>query len=181
MATGQVILMLAEQGALFSDGSINYIKLDGQSVSRSDHEVLSAVWPSGSYGGGNDTEPMHMPDTDGMYLRGYAFNSDNDPEKTGRTALSGALPVGNAVGSFQAAQSTAHFHVSGSQNVAGPRQQQGGGGEPAGPRQQQNFSQNNAVVRFTQQTDGRYMEVSTDEDEVFDVDHVVCYYYVCDA
>jgi hypothetical protein len=43
MATGQVILMLAEQGAVFSDGSIEYIKLNGQSVSRADHEVLSAV------------------------------------------------------------------------------------------------------------------------------------------
>jgi|TARA_R100001460_G_scaffold19953_1_gene41402 hypothetical protein len=181
MATGQVIMMLADQGAQFSDGSINYVKLNGQSVSRTEHEVLSAIWPSGAYGGGNDTEPMHMPDTDGMYLRGYAFNSTNDPEKATRTALSGALPVGNQVGSFQSAQITAHFHVSGSQNVPGPRQQQGGGGEPAGQREQQNFSQNNAVVRFAQEADGRYMEVSTSEDEVFDVDHTICYFYVCDA
>ena len=181
MAVGQVILMFADQGAEFTAGSITCLKLNGQEVSRSDHETLSVVWPSGSYGGGNDTEPMHMPDTDGMYLRGYAFNSENDPEADTRYAVSGFLPSGNKVGSFQAAQITAHFHVSGSQNVAGPRQQQHGGGEPSGPRQQQNFTQNNAVVRFTQATDGRFMEVSTDEDEVFDVDHTVCYFYVCDS
>ena len=61
MAVGQVILMFADQGAEFSAGSITCLKLNGQEASRTDHPTLSVVWPSGSYGGGNDTEPMHMP------------------------------------------------------------------------------------------------------------------------
>jgi len=181
MATGQIVLLLSDQGESFSAGTVKLYQLNGQSVSRVDSPNLSNIWPSGLYGAGDETTPMHMPNTDGLYLRGFAFNSDNDPEKATRFALSGIAPSGNQIGSYQGAQVLPHIHVSGSQFVPGPRQQQHGGGEPAGPRENQTFTQTNAVVRFTSETNGRFMEVSTEDTDIFDVDHTKVFYYICDS
>ena len=129
---GRIIFSTVHRGTLFTSSNTTYVLLDGQSISRDDYPSLSAVWPSGQFGGGDVTEAMHLPDIDGLNLRGTDFGRGLDPDASSRTAISGHSPTGDRCGSLQAAGLKTHAHISGSQNVPHPNNRVGGGGE--GPR-----------------------------------------------
>ncbi len=126
---GRVIFSCVHRGDVFVNNNVTYLLLNGQSASRTTYTEISSVWPSGAYGGGDITTDMHFPDVDGLCLRGADFESNNDPDKSTRTALSGFLPVGDEIGSFQANTIKSHSHVSGTQNLPHPDPRCGGGGE----------------------------------------------------
>lgn len=127
MTAGRILTFFTHQGESFERNGINYALLNGQAVSRAVFDELSTVWPANIYGGGTTSDPIHLPDTQSLYLRGANLGSTDDPEGATRVALSGVGPTGNEVGSFQENALLAHVHSSGTVTAQLLRQQQGGG------------------------------------------------------
>lgn len=129
MATGRIIQLMANMGDTYVAGGVRYALLNGQELDRGVFVNLSSLWPAGVYGGGTVSDPIHLPDTDQLYLRGANLGSNNDPDGGLRTALSGVGPTGNNVGSFQLNGLGAHVHASGTQFTQTINTLNGGGGE----------------------------------------------------
>jgi hypothetical protein len=169
---GQIILSAVHRGTGFSFQQRTYTLLNGQAISRSTFPDLSDVWPSGAYGGGGTTTPMHMPDTAGLYLRGADFNRSADPGSASRTALSGILPTGSNVGSFQSAALKSHAHVSGTQTGVG------GSMMDNGSESTNRFasSADQLGTGFTLPTSSRPVRLAASPE--FDVDHTLVFMYI---
>lgn len=172
---GQIILSAVHRGTQFSFQQRTYTLLNGQAISRSSFADLSAVWPSGAYGGGSTSTPMHMPDTTGLYLRGADFGRSADPGSASRTALSGSLPTGSNVGSFQAAALKSHAHVSGTQTGVGASMMDNGS-ESANRFAS---SANTSGTGITLPTSSRPVRLAASPE--FDVDHTLVYMYIVTA
>lgn len=173
MTVGRIVCSLYHMGTLTTINGRSYALLNGQSVSRSTYTGLSDVWPSGAYR--STTSSMHLPDTNGLYLRGADFGSSNDPDVALRVALSGVLPSGTAVGSYQTANAKSHAHASGTQSATA-NQIYGGGGENA-TNSTGLVSTTDAIVSGTSASIGRPIEFNKANVE-FDVDNHVVYYYI---
>lgn len=170
---GQILLSAVHRGTLFSYAGKTFVLLNGQAISRTTYPTLSTVWPSGAYGGGHTTTPMHMPNTAGLYLRGADFARGADPGSNSRTTLSGILPTASGVGSFQATALKSHSHVSGTQN--GPYNScMEGGGEGAERNITSSSQLGNGVVILS-----NTRPVTTNSSTDFDVDHTRVYMYIC--
>jgi hypothetical protein len=68
-----------------------------------------------------------MPDLTDIELRAWSPEGAFDPDVNSRTALSGVLPVGSGIGSFQDAEMSKHAHVDQQSNITIA----GGGGQLA--------------------------------------------------
>ena len=156
-------------------GGATFVLLNGQAISRTSYPALSAVWPSGAYGGGDTTTPMHMPNTAGLYLRGADFLRNADPGSNSRTTLSGSLPTASGVGSFQATALISHSHASGTQSTSSSPMM-GNGGESA-TRAISTVAQLGSGIVLPSSTRPVMTSASTD----FDVDHTLVYMYICTA
>jgi len=179
MAAGRILTFFTHQGETFERNGVSYALLNGQSVSRAVFDELSTVWPAAVYGGGTTSDPIHLPDTQSLYLRGANLGSTDDPDGTTRVALSGVGPIGNEVGSFQENALIAHVHSSG-QVIAQQRRQQQGGGQP-------DFRNRGgyvgvAGIGYTLGTDvaslNRPFFIASGTPSEFEVDHHKVYFYI---
>ena len=122
---GQIVVMPTHRGTSFTSNGVTYALCNGQSFARNAYASLSLVWPSGAYGSTNTT--ITLPNfAGGFYFRGADLSRGVDPGVTSRTSLSGVLPSGSSVGSFQAASLESHSHPSGYQNLVGNTATPGG-------------------------------------------------------
>jgi len=113
MTAGRIVILMGHQGDAYVRNGLNYALLNGQSVSRNTFDELSTIWPADVYGGGSTSDPIHLPDTQGLYLRGANLGATVDPDGATRIALSGVGPTGDNVGSYQENALISHVHVSG--------------------------------------------------------------------
>jgi len=175
---GRIIFSLTHKGDVFEASGATYILLNGQEVDRTTYDQLSDVWASGCYGAGDVDSPMHMPDTNGLCLRGADFLSGNDVFVSTRTALSGVIPFGSGIGSYQVNQIKGHSHVSGSMEQTHPDCIMGGGGE--GPGQASSTSSSTTVSTIEGLNKNRPIHFNKSSVQ-FDVDHTKVYYYIAAA
>jgi hypothetical protein len=119
---------------------------------------------------------MHLPDTNGLYLRGANFGATNDPDALLRVALSGVAPSGLAVGSYQTANVKSHAHASGTQSTPNGGGY-GGGNEGGAMRTVNSVSTTTADIVATSASNGRPIEFNKAGVE-FDVDNTVVYFYI---
>lgn len=177
---GRIILSATHRGTIFTQGGATYALLNGQAISRSTYPSLSAVWPSGMYGGGDTTAAtLNLPDTNNLYLRGSDYTRGADPNSSTRVALSGFAPSGVAIGSYQTGGTKAHVHISGTQapdggTLCGP------GGEGGGSASLNGATSTQADVFLDSRTAGRPMQGNTANID-YDVDHTKCYFYIAVA
>jgi len=75
-----------------------YLPCDGSLVNNDTYPLLYAA--IGTSWGGTATQ-FNLPDCRGMFLRGMANGSGNDPDRASRTASNSGGNTGDAVGSFQ--------------------------------------------------------------------------------
>lgn len=110
MTVGFLKIFPVHRGNVFvaSDG-ITYLLCDGSSYARSSYPSLSPIWPSGAYN--SDDTNIHMPDLTDIEIRCWSSEGAFDPDVNSRIALSGVLPVGSGIGSFQDAEMITHAHV----------------------------------------------------------------------
>jgi len=89
-----------------------WLKCDGSSVLRSDYVDLFGV--IGTLWGSADSTHFNVPDTEGMFLRGWTDDNANaatrDPDRASRLAFTGGSS-GNRVGSWQDHQVESHTHT----------------------------------------------------------------------
>ncbi len=88
-----------------------YLLCNGASVDKNAYPELYAV--IGNAWGGN-TANFNLPDCRGMFLRGVASGSGNDPDRASRTASATGGNTGDNVGSKQTSQFGSHNHTTGS-------------------------------------------------------------------
>lgn len=124
MSVGFLKIFPVHRGDVFiaSDG-ISYLLCNGKSYARSSYPSLSPIWPSGAYG--SDDTNIHLPDLTDIELRAWSSEGAFDPDVNSRIALSGVLPVGSGIGSFQDAEMSKHAHVDQQVNITIA----GGGGQ----------------------------------------------------
>lgn len=99
-----------------SDGQTpgGWLLCDGQGLKSADYPTLYAAigtaWGNGSAncpGGGCN---FNAPDLRGVFIRGRAGTSGQDPDKDARTAINTGGSTGNTVGSYQADENKSHAH-----------------------------------------------------------------------
>lgn len=177
---GYIVPSLVHQGVIFTSAQgVTYALLNGQSISRAAYPGLSSVWPSGVYGGGDTSSPMHLPNLNNLYLRGNDFGRNADPNVTSRSALSGVAPSGAQIGSYQIGGTKSHSHASGTQNVTNPAFQKLGGGNERARNEEIGATTTEATIYFGPQSSGtgRPVELNTANID-FDVDHHKVYFYI---
>lgn len=81
---------------------------DGTSYLQSAYPALFAA--IGTAYGSADSSHFNVPDLRGMFIRGVAGASANDPDSASRTALNAGGNTGNNVGSYQISQFETHTH-----------------------------------------------------------------------
>ncbi len=74
-----------------------------------------------AWGYGDNSHTFNLPDLRGMFLRGVALESNNDPDKTSRQALQTGGNTGNDVGSKQIDTFKSHSHTASSSCSIGGR------------------------------------------------------------
>ena len=91
-----------------------WLKCEGTPIRRDIYAALfSAVGTA--WGSGDGTTTFHLPDLQGLFLRGHDGGVGRDPDRSSRIALNSGGAVGDNVGSFQASSLLAHTHsISGS-------------------------------------------------------------------
>jgi len=82
---------------------------DGTSYLRTDYPALfNAI---GTRWGTADGTHFNVPNFKGVFLRGHANGSTNDPDRASRTTSATGGASGDAVGSFQTHQYASHSHT----------------------------------------------------------------------
>lgn len=168
---GQIIYSLVHRGDVFTENGRTWALLNGQALSRTTYPDLSNVWPSGSFGGGDVTTPMHLPNTKNLYLRGVDLGRLSDSQAASRTALSGFRPVGDTPGSYQAAALKTHAHVSGTA-IGVLFSAMEGGGEST-----YNYPAASATTTFQTKLADTTRPISITAGD-FDVDHTKVFMYI---
>lgn len=168
MAAGFLKIFPVHRGNAFtgSDG-INYILLNGLSYARTAYPDLSLLWPSGAYG--SDDTNMHMPDLTDLELRAWSSAGYFDPGVEARTALSGTLPVGSGMGSFQDAEMQVHTHLD---------SQAGAGGRSTGNNPNRNAAINSSSVDSTGITIEGSGSVGAADSNALKLAHTKVYFYI---
>ena len=167
MTVGFLKIFPVHRGAVFTatDG-ITYLLCDGSSYARTSYPSLSPIWPSGAYG--SDDTNIHMPDLTDIELRCWSAEGAFDPEVNSRTALSGVLPVGSGIGSFQDAEMSLHAHVDRQSN----RTIAGGGGQLSNQTiTQQDVDTVNTAIQGTG-------NVGSADSNALKVHHTKVFYYI---
>lgn len=115
-----------------------WLECDGSDVSRTTYAELYAAIGT-TYGVGNGTTTFNIPDYRGVFLRGHANGSANDPDRATRTNR-GDGTTGDAVGTAQADATRAHSHTV---SVSGTTSTDGAHAHSVAEAQGSTFVQNN--------------------------------------
>lgn len=86
----------------------SWLECNGQEVGRAQYAALFEVI-STRFGAGNGSTTFRVPDLRGMFVRGWAHGSENDPDRNRRVGSAGGAS-GDHVGSSQADQFQGHKH-----------------------------------------------------------------------
>jgi len=106
-----------------------WLLCDGRLVSRATYPALLAAIGI-AHGMGDGVTTFALPDYRGQFLRGVSGASNVDPDAANRTPQAPGGNVGNAVGTAQKQQMTAHFHTVGVAGGDSTTMVPGGGGAP---------------------------------------------------
>ena len=179
MTAGRIVIHMAHQGESYTRNLIPYALMNGQAISRATFSNLSERWPANMYGGGTTSDPIHLPDTQGLYLRGANLGATTDPDGASRTALSGVGPTGNNCGSFQENALIAHTHASGTVNT---NLQPGFNSGSEGTRRGGGFSNREGTDWTKGPAVGNrpFFLQAAGIDGDFEVDHTKVYFYIED-
>lgn len=97
-----------------------FLACEGATVSRTTYSALYAIIGD-AYGNGDGSTTFHLPDMRGMFARGVANGSGNDPDRAARTASASGGNTGDNIGSAQGTATkrptTAFSGTTGSQNA----------------------------------------------------------------
>ncbi|MCL2327761.1 MAG: phage tail protein [Bacteroidetes bacterium] len=104
-----------------------WLLCDGKEISRSEYAALYAVI-STAWGAGNNSTTFNIPDTRGVFLRGWSGTSGRDADAEKRTASRSGGYTGNAIGSYQ---NDAAPNITGKAKTISEDWQLGGSGEGA--------------------------------------------------
>lgn len=85
-----------------------WLECDGSSLLRASYPTLFAAIGT-AYGAADGTH-FNLPDYRGMFARGWAHGSTNDPDRSSRTASGAGGATGDHVGTKQASQIESHTH-----------------------------------------------------------------------
>lgn len=168
---GQLHLSPSNRGTSYSDDDGHIFCLcNGQAIPRSSYALLSAAWPSGTYGS-TDID-LHLPNLNNLYLRGNDFGRGVVHDPTTRIALSGIAPSGVQIGSYQVANMYSHTHPSGSYlSSSAPA---GGGPFQAGSTNTGSVTSLGPVFSGV----AAHVSGSTDATD-FEVPHIKMFPYIC--
>jgi microcystin-dependent protein len=86
-----------------------WLLCEGAAVSRVTYATLFGIIGV-THGQGNGTTTFNVPDYKGMFLRGRANSSANDPDRATRVAMATGGVTGDNVGSTQGSAYASHFH-----------------------------------------------------------------------
>lgn len=86
-----------------------WLECNGQAISRTDYEGLFNMIGT-TFGEGNGIDTFNVPDLRGIFIRGWAHGSENDPDRDNRTASSSWGASGDQVGSYQEDALQSHNH-----------------------------------------------------------------------
>jgi microcystin-dependent protein len=98
-----------------------WLLCNGLAVSRTTYSSLfSAIGTS--HGLGDNSSTFNLPNYQGLFLRGRANGSSNDPDRNSRTAMNSGGSIGDSVGSFQedSVQVHDHFYIYRERNSTRP-------------------------------------------------------------
>lgn len=87
-----------------------YLLCEGASVSRTTYAALYAV-VGNRHGSGDGSTTFKLPDYRGLFLRGRANGSTDDPDRASRTVMSSGGATGDAVGTLQSDAFKTHTHT----------------------------------------------------------------------
>lgn len=87
-----------------------YLLCDGSAVSRTTYATLYAV-VGNRHGSGDGSTTFRLPNYRGLFLRGRANGSGNDPDRASRIAMNAGGATGDNVGSYQADEFKTHNHI----------------------------------------------------------------------
>jgi len=109
---GHVLFSSVNRGSSFIDAVGNtYVLMNNQTLLRSSFPDLSSYWPNGSFGSTDSL--MVIPNIQDLVFRGADIGRGVDIGVSNRTSLSGVIPSGLTIGSYQIADMPSHVHVSG--------------------------------------------------------------------
>lgn len=86
-----------------------YLICDGTAISRTTYASLYAV-VGNRHGSGDGSTTFRLPDYRGLFLRGRANGSSDDPDRATRTVMNAGGATGDNVGSYQSHQYQSHAH-----------------------------------------------------------------------
>jgi microcystin-dependent protein len=86
-----------------------WLECNGQAISRTDYESLFKMIGT-TFGEGDGIDTFNVPDLRGIFIRGWAHGSENDPDRDNRTASSSWGASGDQVGSCQEDALQSHKH-----------------------------------------------------------------------
>jgi microcystin-dependent protein len=86
-----------------------WLVCDGRSVPKASYrELFDAI---GTCWGGDGSDNFNLPDLRGLFLRGVASGSANDPDARNRTPIQPGGNPGDRVGSYQPDELSSHAHT----------------------------------------------------------------------
>jgi hypothetical protein len=88
-----------------------WVICDGAAISRTGTNASLFAAIGTAWGAGNGTTTFNVPDMRGMFLRGVASGSANDPDRAGRTASNTGGNTGDNVGTRQTDEFEIHNHT----------------------------------------------------------------------
>lgn len=95
----------------------DYIPCDGRALSSSEYpELFAAIgtaWGNGTTGIGsqNGNTDFNVPDSRGVFLRGWANGESTDPDRSFRSASAAGGATGDNVGTYQGDEFESHNHT----------------------------------------------------------------------
>lgn len=168
---GHIVYSATYRGLSFSNSSgRTYLLMNGQAVDRSSFPYLSSLIPLGAYG--STSTKIVIPDMRNKYFRGIDIGRGADPARDSRTSISGSIPAGQTIGSYQAASMATHVHTNGTVVKTGPGpdslSSRPGGAEYYNKSSTSGLLDNTTIVNL-----------SGNANESLDVGSVTYYAYMC--
>lgn len=109
---GHVLFSSVNRGTSFtSTAGSTYVLMNNQTLLRTSYPDLSNYWPEGAYG--STSGVMVIPNIQDLVFRGADIGRGADESASSRTSISGIIPSGLTVGSYQIAALPSHVHISG--------------------------------------------------------------------
>ena len=109
---GHILFSSTNRGTSFaSTNGATYALMNNQTLLRTSYPDLSNYWPLGSFG--STIGVMVIPNIQDLVFRGADIGRGADVGASSRVSLSGVIPSGLTIGSYQIADMPSHVHVSG--------------------------------------------------------------------